>query len=66
MSTSSENVAGNKVDRRVTPAGKTPRFWSRLVEAWIFIAIGLFFLIRVLASHSAQQLLSHIGRRHLP
>lgn len=66
MSTSSENVAGNHADRRVTPAGKASRLWSRLVELWIFMAIGLFVLIRVLASHSMQQLLRNLGQRHLP
>jgi hypothetical protein len=66
MPTFSENVADNSADRRVTPTGKATRLRSRLVELWIFMAIGLFFLIRVVASHSAQQLLSRIGHRHLP
>jgi hypothetical protein len=39
---------------------------SRLMELWIFMAIVVFFLIRVLGSHIAQSLLSGIARRHLP
>jgi hypothetical protein len=40
--------------------------WPRLMELWIFIAIVIFFLIRVLGSHTAQSLLSGIAHRRLP
>jgi hypothetical protein len=47
--------------------GKVARvLLSRLMELWIFMAIVVFFLIRVLGSHIAQTLLSGIARRPLP
>jgi hypothetical protein len=40
--------------------------WPRLVELWISLAIVVFFLIRVLGSHTSQNFLRAIARRHLP
>jgi hypothetical protein len=36
--------------------------WRLFVELWIFTAIVIFIIIRVLGSHTAQRLLSRIGR----
>ena len=40
--------------------------WPRLVELWIFAAIAVFFLVRVLESSAARHLLDAIGHHHLP
>jgi hypothetical protein len=63
MRASSESIT---VENR-EGGGKVARvLLSRLMEIWIFMAIVVFFLIRVLGSHIAQTLLSGIARRRLP
>jgi hypothetical protein len=66
MRTSSEGIAG----KNMNSGGKLPEIarllWPRLVELWIFTAIAIFFLIRVLGSRAAQRLLSRIGSHHFP
>jgi hypothetical protein len=66
MHTSSGRIAGKKnvgVGKQV----EIGRFlWPRLVELWIFLAIGIFFVIRLLGSQTARHLLSRIGNHQLP
>lgn len=66
MRTSPENITGKNRDGGGKSAEIARFLWPHLVELWIFVAIAIFFLIRVLGSHSAQHLLGSIGRRHLP
>jgi hypothetical protein len=66
MRTSSEGIAGKNRNGGAKPAEIARLLWPRMVEFWIFMAIAIFFLIRVLGSHAAQRLLSGIGRHHLP
>jgi hypothetical protein len=66
MPTSSEGVTGKPMESGGKPAGIAGRLWPRVVELWIFAAIVIFLVIRVLGSHSAQRLLSGFGRQHTP
>jgi hypothetical protein len=66
MRTPAEGITGKNGEDGGKPAGIAPLLWTLLVELWIFVAIAIFFLIRVLGSHAAQRLLSGIGRHHLP
>jgi hypothetical protein len=66
MRISSEGITVKNGEGGEKPARIAGLLWPRVVELWIFVAIVIFFLIRVLGSHTAQTLLSGIGRRHLP
>jgi len=66
MPKSSEGVTEKLVENGRNPVGIVGRLWPRMVELWIFAAIVIFLVIRVLGSHSAQRLLGGFGRRHLP
>jgi hypothetical protein len=66
MRTFSEGIARRNKDGGGKLIEIARLLWPRLVELWIFTAIAIFFLIRVLGSHAAQRLLSRIGSHHLP
>ena len=66
MPTSSEGVTGKTAESGGKPVGIAGRLWPRLVELWIFAAIVIFLVIRVLGSHAGQRLLGGFGRQHLP
>ena len=66
MRTSSEGVIGKNKEGGGKAANIVRLLWPRLMELWIFLVIVIFFLIRVLGSHTAQRLLSSIGLRHFP
>jgi hypothetical protein len=61
MRTSSEEITGKSGGRWSEMARL---FRPRLIELWIFTAIAIFFLIRVLGSRAAQRLLNDVGLRH--
>lgn len=62
----SEGITGENRGGGGRPARIARLLWPHLVELWIFTAIVIFFLIRVLGSHTSQSFLSGIARRHLP
>jgi hypothetical protein len=66
MRTSSEGIARGSQEGRGKLAKIAQLLWPRLVELWISLAIAVFFLIRVLGSHTSQSFLRAITRRHLP
>jgi hypothetical protein len=66
MRTSSERIAEKNMDGGGKLAEIARLLWPRLVELWIFTAIAIFVLIRVLGSHAAQRLLSRIASHQLP
>jgi hypothetical protein len=63
-----QESTGNTTEKSKERAGTPPSFpkalWPHLVEAWIFLAIFTFFLIRVLGSHTVQRLLGGSARLH--
>src|SRR4029077_15096841 len=61
----SEGINGERREGDGKPAKISRLLWPRLVEFWILMAIVVFFLIRVLGSHTSQRLLSGFARRHL-
>jgi len=65
MRASPESITGKNRDGSGKPAEIARFLWPRFVELWIFAAIAIFFLIRVLGSHAAQRLLNGMGRHHL-
>ncbi|MFI5058060.1 MAG: hypothetical protein ACHQLQ_07725 [Candidatus Acidiferrales bacterium] len=56
-----ENKRGHQ--RRVVIARA---LWPRLIELWISAVLVVFFLIRVLGSHTAQRILSGLQRHRIP
>jgi hypothetical protein len=60
----SEDITGKNKEGGGKAGEIARRFWPRLVEIWIFMAIAIFFVIRVVGSHAGQRLLSGIGRHH--
>ena len=41
------------------------RFWPRLIELWILAVLAIFFVIRVLGSHTAQRILDSLHHSRL-
>jgi hypothetical protein len=66
MRTSSEDFPRKNMEGGAMPVEIVRSLWPRLVELWIFAAIAVFFLVRVLGSSAAQHLLKAIGHHHLP
>jgi hypothetical protein len=66
MRASSEGIARGNQEGSGKLAKIAQLLWTRLVELWISLAIAVFFLIRVLGSHTWQSLLSALAHRHLP
>lgn len=63
MRTSSEGIAGESREGIGRPKKIRRLLWLRMMEFWIFMAIFIFFLIRVLGSHTSQSFLNGIVRR---
>lgn len=66
MRTSSEDFTKKNMQGGGMPVEIARSLWPRLVELWIFAAIVVFFLVRVLGSRTAQQLLNSVRHHHLP
>ena len=66
MRAASEEIARRNQEGCGKPAKIMQLLWPRMVELWIFSAIVVFFLIRVLGSRTSQNFLKVIARRHLP
>jgi len=66
MRASSEDFAKKNMEGGGMPIEIVRSLWPRLVELWIFAAIAAFFFVRVLGSHTAQQLLNSVRHRYLP
>jgi hypothetical protein len=66
MRASSEGIARGNQEGSGKLAKIVHLLWPRVVELWISLAITVFFLIRVLGSHTSQNFLRAIARRHLP
>lgn len=66
MRASSEGIARGNQEGSGKLARIAQLLWPRLVELWIFLAIAAFFLIRVLGSHTSQNLFRAITHRHMP
>jgi hypothetical protein len=64
MRACSDGINGESKEGDGKPAKIYRLLWPRLVEFWILMAIVVFFLIRVLGSHTSQRLLSGFARRH--
>ena len=64
MQESTENGTEKSKERAGTQTGFAKALWPRLVEAWIFLAIFTFFVIRVLGSHTVQRFLGGSARPH--
>jgi hypothetical protein len=65
MPEASEPIPKNNREATAAPAKITGQVWSRLIELWIFMAIAIFFALRVLGSRVAQSFIKGIGRHHL-
>jgi hypothetical protein len=66
MNTSSEDFLAENNSDRQRPVAMPRALWPRLVELWISAVLAVFFLLRVLGSHTAQRVLSGFRHPHLP
>jgi hypothetical protein len=61
-----EGVSGESGKGSKEPGKIARLLWPRFVELWIFAAVVTFFIVRVLGSHTWQNILSRVAHRHLP
>jgi len=63
MSASYEDVRAGKKDNAQPRFAKS--LWLRLIEMWILTVLVIFFVIRVLGSHTAQRILDSLHHSRL-
>jgi hypothetical protein len=66
MSVESRDLLGEETGESPQQFPGARVLWPRLIELWLAAVLVTFFVIRVLASQTAQRLLGRFTHSHLP